>query len=95
MVDAETLGRIFFNELTKSCRDIGRMLLTDSCFSASISSSRTGPMAASLASAVKSLPEYPSVSLQRKRGGHSIRRSLLLGNPFQVSRGEMVLLFGD
>ncbi len=62
-VDGDTLARIFRNDWTKSCRDIGRIRLTDNCFNSSIRNSRTGPIAASFARAVKSLPEYPSVSL--------------------------------
>lgn len=56
-VDGVTLGRIFRKPWTKSCREIGRIRLTDKCFNSSTRSSRTGPIAASFANAVKSLPE--------------------------------------
>jgi len=56
-VEGETLGRIFLNDCTKSSRETGRIRLTDSFFNSSIRNSRTGPIAASFAKAVKSLPE--------------------------------------
>ena len=56
-VERVTLARIFRSAWTKSSRETGRMRLTDSFFNSSTRNSRTGPIAASFARAVRSLPE--------------------------------------